>query len=235
MRIRSRILTKIVARTVVGLLWSLLRTCRVTLTIMDPAIHPYKPPVSERFIYAIWHDSIIVPIFIDRQPQMSALISRHQDGEYLAETMRILGFGTVRGSSKRGGAPAARQMLDAANNDHLVLTPDGPRGPRRIAKTGAAFMASHTGCRIVPVASSCKKCWRPQGSWTDLVVPRPFTNVYLVLGTPIAVPADATKEQLAHYTERLQAGMAESQRLADSYAMEVRPQFEKRIQIRRAA
>lgn len=218
MRIRSRFLTRLVARTAIGFFSLLLRTCKVVVVVRDPAFKPYRPPSEETHIYSIWHDSLILPIFADRQPQMAALVSQHQDGSYLAETMNLLGFGTVRGSTKRGGVAATRKMMQAADRYHLVLTPDGPRGPRRKLKSGIVFLASHTGRRILPSAYSCRSCWRWQGSWTDLIVPKPFTTVYIVTGELISIPPDLSREQLEAETARVQAAMDNLQHEADRLA-----------------
>jgi len=218
MRLRSRLITKLVARLAVTFFSLLLHTCKVVFIVRDNAFRPYQPPAGQMHIFSIWHDSLILPVFGDRQPQMAALISQHQDGSYLAETMKLLGFKAVRGSTKRGGAPAARQMLEAADNYHLVLTPDGPRGPRRQLKNGIVFLASHTGRRILPVCFSCRSCWRLKGSWSDLVIPKPFTTVYMVSGESISIPPDLSREELQRHTDFVQSAMDRMQHEADRLA-----------------
>ncbi|MDZ7620522.1 MAG: hypothetical protein U1E05_26260, partial [Patescibacteria group bacterium] len=44
-----------------------------------------------------------------------------------------------------------------------------------------------------------------RGSWTDLVIPKPFTKVFLLGGAPIHVPPDLDSDQLRPYVDRIQA------------------------------
>lgn len=221
MKIRSRMLTKLAARGTVALLRLLFWTCRKELRFVDPRTSfAYVPPPDDpvRFVLCVWHDSLILPSFVGPPSLASCLVSRHQDGSYLAEALERLGCSTVRGSSSKGGAQAVRQMMSETQGKHLVITPDGPRGPRRQLKLGPIYLASQTGRALIPGAYSCRRGWRIKGSWTDLLIPKPFTTIYLLSGEPIAVPPDLSREQLQHYLEQAQRAMDrlndEAERLA---------------------
>ena len=112
-----------------------------------------------------------------------------------------------------------RQLMRATEDKHMVITPDGPRGPRRQMSTGIAFLASRTGHAVVPTAYCCVRCWRIKGTWTDLIIPKPFTRVYLLAAEPIKVPPDLGSDQLQQYVARIQAEMDRlndtAQRLAE--------------------
>ena len=204
MRIRSKLLTKLIAIVIVGILKLLFRTTRVKNKFMSPELNPYEYDGPKRFLYCVWHDLMAFPIFAGKHKHTSALVSRHQDGSFLAESMRLMGISAVRGSTKRGGTQAVRQMMSVAEDKHIVITPDGPRGPRRKIKNGIVFLASHSRRLIVPVAFSCHRFWSIRGSWTDLVLPQPFTKVYGLTGTPIHVPPGLTRDELDRYAEILQ-------------------------------
>ena len=137
----------------------------------------------------------------------AGLVSQHQDGSYLVEAMQYFHVDAIRGSTSRGGARALRQLLDASGRTHIFITPDGPRGPRRQLKDGIVFLASHTGQTIIPTACACGNAWVIRGSWTDLVIPKPFATVHMLLGTPFVVPADLSRDELECYRDRLQAEM----------------------------
>jgi hypothetical protein len=149
---------------------------------------------------------------------MAALASRHADGDYVADVMTAVGIQPIRGSSNHGGAPAVKQMLEVARDSHITVATDGPRGPRRVVKPGILFLASHAGRRIIPVAFAAANAWRPQGRWTDLTVPMPFSTVYALGGVPLEVPAGLTREQLAPWRDELQRRMDELQADADRLA-----------------
>ena len=68
-------------------------------------------------------------------------------------------------------------------------------------------MASRTGKAVVPTAFACTRAWYPQGKWTDLMIPHPFSTLYGLMGEPIEVPRKASKEELDEFTCRIQAAM----------------------------
>ena len=65
----------------------------------------------------------------------------------------------VHGSSTRdgrdkGGAAGVRALLEVlAQGSHVVLTPDGPRGPARRAAAGVAQLAGLSGVPVLPCAA----------------------------------------------------------------------------------
>ena len=59
----------------------------------------------------------------------------------------------------------------------------------------------------MPTAYRCDRPWRFKGSWTDLLIPRPFSKVLLLGAKPIFVPPDLTTEQLRGYVEIVQGEM----------------------------
>ena len=213
MKIRSRWLTKIAAFCAVAAGSLLLRTCRkrfVGDALIDRLQDSDDPGSQENFVLCVWHDALLLPTFgmpycIRRQS--CGLVSRHQDGSYLADAMTRLGFVTVRGSSQRGGAEALKHLLTETSGKHIILTPDGPRGPRRQMKPGAVFIGAKTGLRVLPSAFVAQRGWRVRGGWTDMLIPMPFTTVYFVAGEPIAIPADLTRPELEHYRTVVQQAM----------------------------
>ncbi len=209
-------LTKLAARLVVGVLRLLFATCRRKYAPF-PGTDAYDATIPGRFLYSVWHDLLLFPLFVDKPHHMSALVSKHQDGSYLSESMHLLNVEPYRGSTNRGGAQAVRQLLDVAERNHITITPDGPRGPRHVLKEGIVFLASRTGLPIVPMACGCRRGFRIKGSWTDMLIPFPFTTVYGVLDQPILVPPDLSRQQMAEYTARVQLAMDQLQQRLDDW------------------
>jgi lysophospholipid acyltransferase (LPLAT)-like uncharacterized protein len=207
LKIRSRFLTKLFAVMAVLTIRLLFRTCRVRVETAEPGSSPYEPTGQRRYLYSIWHDQLLMTIFCGRPQQMAGLVSAHQDGSYLAHAMNLVNIRAVRGSTNRGGDRALREMLDAVADWHVAITPDGPRGPRRVAKPGIIFLASRTGRAIIPAAHVCRRSWRIPGSWTDMLLPKPFTRVLAIGGPPFHVPPDADRGTLNHYAQLLTAEM----------------------------
>lgn len=221
MKIRSRLLTKMAAFVAVSACRLLFATCRkrfIGEVLEKGHEEGFDPALAEHFVLCVWHDALLLPTFAAPKPlrkQCCCLVSKHQDGSYLADAMGWLSYTTVRGSSKRGGAEALRQLVESTAGKHIIFTPDGPQGPRRTMKAGALFVAAQTGRAILPGAFVVKQGWRIRGRWTDMVVPMPFTTVYLIVGTPIPIPADIDRDQLDRYIHVAQQAMDQLNAEAD--------------------
>ena len=185
----------------------LFRTLRLEVRLTTEGTSPYDPTATERFLYCVWHDQILVGTFARRSPFAAALVSRHRDGAFLCGALKVMGMAQVRGSSSRGGARAAHEAVEVLQERHIAITPDGPRGPRREMKKGILYLASRTGCRIVPTAAAAKRMWSIRGSWTNLMIPRPFSRTWLLIGEPISVPPGLDHDGLEHYMGVLQGAM----------------------------
>jgi len=109
-------------------------------------------------ILAFWHAQQLMIAFGYRGTGSHVLISQHRDGEIIARIVARFGHQTVRGSSTRGGAKAMRELIRLGRSGvDLVVTPDGPKGPRQVAKLGVVQLAKATGLPIIPLAFSCSK------------------------------------------------------------------------------
>ena len=113
---------------------------------------------GQHIILAFWHaQQLMVPIGY-RGTRGNVLISQHRDGEIIARVIARFGHGAVRGSSTRGGVLALRELIRLGRSGaDLVVTPDGPKGPRQVAKLGVVQLAKATGLPIVPLAFGCSK------------------------------------------------------------------------------
>jgi len=210
LKIRSRWLTKVAAFSAVAICRLLFWTCRKKFVgeTLERGMHPSVD--DEYFVLCVWHDALLLPTFAAPRwlrKRCCCLVSQHQDGSYLADAMAWLDYTTVRGSTKRGGVEALRELVNETAGKHIIVTPDGPRGPRRKLKHGAAFVAAQTGRRLLPGAFVVNRGWRIPGSWTDLLVPMPFTTVYIITGEPISIPEGISRSELADYVIAAQQAM----------------------------
>jgi len=220
LKIRSRLLTVLSATIFTVAMWVLFRTLRRVFRVETPGTNPYDKLVRDRFFYCVWHDSMIIPAFGGKHRCTAALTSLHADGTFVAHVLRLVGMSAIRGSTNRIRPGAIRQLIRTTEDKHIVVTPDGPRGPRRQMSVGIVFLASHTGRAVVPTAYSCSRCWKIKGSWTDQVIPKPFAKVFLLAGDPINVPPSLGRDELQQYATLVQTEMdrlnAEAERLAAS-------------------
>ena len=113
---------------------------------------------GRNIILAFWHgQQLMIPLGY-RGPHPEILISQHRDGELISRIVKRFGFGAVRGSTTRGGQKALRQLIRLGRQGvDLVITPDGPKGPRHRVQPGVVALAKLTGLPIVPLAFACSK------------------------------------------------------------------------------
>ncbi len=224
MKIRSRFLVTTLVWGIVMLTRAIMLTCRKVYVVPSDKLRlDYTVAVDDslRFVGVMWHDQMLIPTFASHRPnrqRTSCLISQHHDGGFLAEAMRIMELTPVRGSSSRGGAQAIKQLMEDVEGQHIVITPDGPRGPRHVFKPGAVYVASQTGRPITACAYSCRSEWRIKGKWTDQLIPKPFTTIYLVHSDFLVIPPNITRDQLDFYAERVQQMLDEVNREAERLA-----------------
>jgi hypothetical protein len=145
-------------------------------------------------IYTFWHDRIFAGSFVFRDRGVVAITSQSLDGEYIARFIQRLGYGSVRGSSTRGGVGALVEMIRLMKAGvPMAFTVDGPRGPRYEAKTGPILLAKKTGNPIMPFIVECRNYWTVK-SWDRLQIPKPFTRAILIIAPPIYVSPEAGDE-----------------------------------------
>jgi lysophospholipid acyltransferase (LPLAT)-like uncharacterized protein len=159
------------------------------------------------YVLLSWHDALLPVLWHHRRLGIAALVSEARDGEYLASLARLLGYRTIPGSSTRGAVRALRSAIRTLRSGVSVgLTPDGPRGPRRVVKPGVVAAAGRGGALIVPVHAEARPAWRAK-SWDRFLVPPPFARVRLAYGEPFALERDRGGRQagLARVTRELEA------------------------------
>ncbi|MEC9005825.1 MAG: lysophospholipid acyltransferase family protein [Nitrospirota bacterium] len=113
---------------------------------------------GKRVIIAFWHDQQLMMPLAYRGSSAHILISQHRDGELIRRIVKGFGFGTVRGSTTRGGSTALLQLIRLGQTgEDLVVTPDGPKGPRHVVQKGVVYLAQATGLPIIPLSFACSK------------------------------------------------------------------------------
>jgi lysophospholipid acyltransferase (LPLAT)-like uncharacterized protein len=139
-------------------------------------------------VYAMWHDGILAITGHWRDHAIQGLASQSFDGEVIAKAMEKLGYPPLsRGSSSRGGAQAmSMQMAALRAGRHIVVTMDGPRGPRHECKAGTVVLAARGKRPLVPVVCASRGALRLR-NWDRTLLPLPFAKVVFVLGEPIQV------------------------------------------------
>jgi lysophospholipid acyltransferase (LPLAT)-like uncharacterized protein len=214
MKLRNPWLIRLLALLAAWLIRLWMHTLHYRMVFPDEAVHPADARRT-RYIYAFWHETLLFPT---RFPtRIHVLISQHADGEFIAQVCRHLRYGVVRGSRTRGGAPAVRQMVRLSRRSHLLVTPDGPRGPRRQVQPGLIYLASRTELPIIACGVGYTHAWRAR-SWDRFAVPRPWSEAVCVLAPAVHVPPGLDRAGLERYRllieERFRQATEAAERLA---------------------
>ena len=125
---------------------------------------------TDQYVLAFWHAHLLLMLHSRYRRPITVMLSQSKDGEYMARVFDHYGAESARGSSTRGGTRALREMIRAARaGKNIVFTPDGPKGPPRVAKEGVVVAAQATGLPILPVAFAAKKksCCAPGTAWSS--------------------------------------------------------------------
>jgi len=139
------------------------------------------------FVFVLWHSRILPLLYRHRNEEIVLLISRHRDGQHLANLAERWGYRSVRGSTKRGGEVGLLGIVRALQGGAVVaITPDGPRGPAEQVQPGAVAAAQHAGAVLLPIGAKPSSAWW-LGSWDRMCIPKPFARVDVVYGRPIEV------------------------------------------------
>jgi lysophospholipid acyltransferase (LPLAT)-like uncharacterized protein len=145
-----------IVRVVAGLGAAVIRALYWTLRVRHVRVENLER--TPQYIIAFWHAHLLMMVKCRFRTPISVLISQSKDGELIARTMAHFEVDSARGSSSRGGSAAMREMIRLARTgSNLVFTPDGPRGPARVATDGVVYAAQMTGLPIIPVAFAAKK------------------------------------------------------------------------------
>ena len=165
-------------------------------------------------LVALWHGHLLPAMAEHRNRGFWALVSQSEDGELIAKILKRFGYHVIHGSSSRGGAGALRPMLATLEQGSmLVITPDGPRGPRHSLTNSLAWMASMSGFAILPIGVGVDRAWRLK-SWDRFTVPKFGARVGLVWGAPIRVAPDAAAARIEAATEEVRQALFAAERRA---------------------
>jgi lysophospholipid acyltransferase (LPLAT)-like uncharacterized protein len=220
MRIRNRLLNKFGGLAIATLTRRWMETLEFQGGYYDPTVDPIHPDCDGPAIFLFWHEYIPFPFHLRGNCNTALLISQHQDAEWLSQAARYMGFQTVRGSTNRGGVAALREMFRKCRRMNLAITPDGPRGPRRLLAPGPIYLASRLGLPLIVAGLGYDRPWRNPWSWDRFAVPRPYSRARVVLSPRVHIPSDLDRNGLENcrvaVEQLLNRLTVEAERWADS-------------------
>ncbi|MYE33796.1 MAG: DUF374 domain-containing protein [Gemmatimonadales bacterium] len=161
---------------------------------------PYRPRLKHE-IHACWHEHLLPLTCLFAGQELATLASRDRDGEIVSRVLRRLGYDVARGSSTRGGSAGFRQLARSfASGRGVILTGDGPRGPRRSLKEGTARIGALAEGSVTVVGVAASSGLRLP-SWDRFLIPAPGATVFVSLA-PVGEGAAPDTEQIQVALER---------------------------------
>jgi lysophospholipid acyltransferase (LPLAT)-like uncharacterized protein len=216
--LRSAFVQALAARLVAAYLAFVFRTSRWTLLGVPHA----EAAVARGGIVVIgfWHERLpLMPmlwsIAQDCYPALRplkphVLVSRSRDGRFIGDVVERFGLRLVHASSSSGGGVGLLALARLIEEGAPVsITPDGPRGPRRVAAPGIAQLAALTGAPVLPVAAATTR-HRLLPTWDRMMLPLPFGRGCVALGPLIQVPKDGADAALPAIASALSAACEEA-------------------------
>jgi len=143
--------------------------------------HFIDKPIEGQCMAITWHSELLVSPQVYRKLRKkqltSAIIAQHHDGELIARTLKVLNIMALRGSSRRGAKSVLINAIKALKDGYSVMiTPDGPKGPRYSMNDGAVALALRAKLPLMVVNYKPHSYWQVP-SWDRFIIPKPFTTL----------------------------------------------------------
>jgi hypothetical protein len=162
------------------ILQSLLWTCRFEIEGLD---HFYATARKHKCILMLWHNRLaVIPFLLSRHASefhFSALISASRDGDILDRLVRSFKKGHTIRVPHLARFQALQKFIQTVESREqiIILTPDGPRGPRYKLKPGIAIAALETKAHVIALNWEASHFWE-FNSWDRFRLPKPFSTIY---------------------------------------------------------
>jgi lysophospholipid acyltransferase (LPLAT)-like uncharacterized protein len=219
--LRSRAVQELLAWLIAAYVETLIVTMRWRFENREPVDQVMDSP--QGLIALFWHGRIAQGIacrpLLKSKPRR-VMISLSRDGEFIALAASRLRIPPIRGSATRGtvdkgGAKAFREAIAFIRQGGvMVLTPDGPRGPKELLPIGPAQMARMADCPVFLMSLAARPAIR-LNSWDAACIPLPFARGCVVLEGPLVLPPRADETTLeaarADWQARMRAGQARAE------------------------
>ena len=186
---KRRFLPYIIAYSVKITTRLLLRTCRLRIH----GLETFKATANASpCILMMWHDKIIIaPEILSRYTKdysCTVLISKSRDADALALAVESYPQARALRVPHDARHQALAQMIYALKRkkEMVLITPDGPRGPRHEIKPGIVVAAKETSAPVVPFSWKAEKFWQLK-TWDKMHIPKPFTTIHVTFGHSVTL------------------------------------------------
>jgi lysophospholipid acyltransferase (LPLAT)-like uncharacterized protein len=187
----------VVAKLSKSLMWVLMKTCRIQVTGVEHFVHLAQ---TDKCLLMLWHNRLAPVCFIlshyTKDLLFAALISASRDGNILSTLVHSYKRGRTIRVSHQARYQALQELIrHVQERQHIVVvTPDGPRGPRYEMKPGVALAALETQAAVVTLNWEAKRYWE-FNTWDRLRLPKPFTTIHVTFGPVVRLGSNVSLEE----------------------------------------
>ncbi len=135
-------------------------------------------------VFYFWHHNLFVAPILRKmrgQRAMYGLMSASKDGAWLEFLVKMFHVQAVRGSSTWRGSSALKELEDCRQNCDIIITPDGPKGPRCVMKPGSVKWVCQHKFNIITLSFDMQSAWKLK-SWDQFHLPKPFSKIIVKAG-----------------------------------------------------
>ncbi len=170
-------------------------------------------------LICLWHGNLLLGLGGHRDQGLEVLVSPSGDGELIATLLPKFGYRVIRGSSNQRGTEALRILRSRLRDGRtgVVLTPDGPRGPRHSVNPGAPYLTSNGDVPLVVLGLAASRAWRLR-SWDRFVLPKPGARIGLAYHRVAYRPGESLEAASARIGRELNSVEQRAQQLVAGVA-----------------
>ena len=165
----------------------ILKTCHIRIQGLETFVDTVK---NTSCILMLWHSHLVIlPEILYSYAgkfKYTAFISKSQDANPLAILAASYECGQVIRVPHNAKHFALSRLIGVlqSKTGGVIITPDGPRGPRYKIKPGIILAARETGADIFPFSWKADRYWQ-LGTWDQMRIPKPFSKIEAVFGPPL--------------------------------------------------
>ncbi len=179
---------------------------KIFVTIIDLLSKTWRISINGTFpekpsIILFWHGKMLPvwKIFSGYSP--IGVVSKSKDGEILSTILETWNFRLIRGSSSKDGKEVLNEIIDNAKDNYILMTPDGPRGPKNKMKAGGIVAAQRSGISLYLCGVEIKNKFVFRKSWDNFNLPIPFSSIILNFSECKIIERNADRDDISNLIE----------------------------------
>jgi lysophospholipid acyltransferase (LPLAT)-like uncharacterized protein len=150
-------------------------------------------------IIGFWHGKMLPVWFYFKKYNPVAVVSKSKDGQLLSDLLSFWGYKLIRGSSSKDGKEVLAEIIKSLDDNLVLITPDGPRGPKEIFKPGLFVASKKTKKNFYIIDVEMSNPYIFKNAWDNFEFPLPFSKITLKSFGPFLINKEIEKDELNNF------------------------------------